>query len=215
MIVIPTILTNDPAELVTLVSKAEGQTKYLQIDINDGSFLGQGYKTIDPDSLQEIDTEIFLDFHLMVREPINWVEKCVRSGGDRIIGHIERMSDQRTFIGKCQEAGVRVGLALDIDTPVENIDPSVVTDLDIILLMDYKAGVGGQEFDRRVIEKIKKLVTFKKSDPTPFSICCDGGIRMDTMKLVYEAGADEVAIGRWLFEGSVKDNISRLESFYK
>lgn len=128
MIFIPTIFTNDPSELQELFSKAEGEVNIVQIDVNDGTFQGLDHKSIDTDSLQDLDTNILLDFHLMVREPVNWVEKCVRAGGDRIIGHIEYMIDQREFVGKCQEAGVKVGLALDIKTPVEKIDPLVLTD---------------------------------------------------------------------------------------
>jgi ribulose-phosphate 3-epimerase len=210
MIIIPSPFTNDPEELRGFIKESENILTIFQVDINDGTFLGN--KSILPEAVGDITTNLSFDFHLMVKEPINWVEKCVRAGGDRIIGHIEHMSDQGAFVGKCQEAGVKIGLALNIDTSCSEIDPSLLTDLDVILLMSYQAGKGGQVFDNRVIEKMKYFSEIKRKDSTPFSICSDGGIRPETIKLARDAGADEVTVGKWLFEGDIRDNINKLES---
>ena len=206
--IIPAILTNNPVEAFQMLEKAEKLVQRVQIDIIDGQFYQN--KTIEPDILSEADTNLLLDFHLMVKEPINWVEKCVRGGADRIIGQIEMMSNQVEFISKVQGVGRKAGLALDIDTSFKKIDPTVLTDLDVVLVMNYPAGKGGQEFQPKVLEKIKELNEIKKKDQTPFRICSDGGINKDNIGSLVKAGTDEAVVGKSLFSGDMDKNISIL-----
>lgn len=207
--IIPSILTNDPAELRELLSRCEGMVERVSIDIIDGKFAGN--KTLDPTALSGIDTILKLDFQLMVIEPVNWVEKCASVGADRIIGHIERMSSQTEFVGKVQEVGAQVGLGLDLATPIDKLDPLILTNLDVVLLMSVPAGFGGQEFRPEVIDKIEKLVKIRSRDATPYKIHDDGGITFDRIDDVRLAGVDEVSIGRRLFKGDLALNLKRFQ----
>ena len=209
MLIIPAILTDNPSELRDLLSKAAQVVRRVQIDINDGSFLGE--KTIYPEALVGLETDLLLDFHLMVKEPSNWVEKSAMGGAERIIGQVELMSDQKDFVSKVQEAGPKVGLALDIKTPVSVLDRSILEDVDLVLLMGYQAGRGGQHFDDSVLPKISELIEIRKHDATPFTICVDGGVWTDNILKLDQLGVDEVAVGRRLFKGDIKDNINLLE----
>ncbi len=208
--IIPTILTTDIREIEEKIALVENLVKRVQIDILDGVFAAN--RTLDPVALEKIETDLDLDFHLMTKEPIDWVERTVRGGASRIIGQIELMENQLAFVGKAQEVGISVGLAVDIDTALEKLDPAALSSLDVVLLMSVKAGFGGQKWDDRVIDKIKKLDEIRARDDTPFRICVDGGIKEDNIKKVVTAGADEVAIGRRIFEGDIEDN---LEMFVK
>ncbi|OGM15753.1 hypothetical protein A2V56_02350 [Candidatus Woesebacteria bacterium RBG_19FT_COMBO_42_9] len=207
--IIPAILTASPVEAKELLLKLEGVCDRAQIDIIDGVF-AEG-KTIDPAALSDLDTILELDFHLMTKEPVDWVERAVRGGADRIIGQIEQMTNQAAFIGKIAEAGVSVGLAVDIDTPVSQIEPEILTSLDVVLVMSVKAGRGGQEFDVRAIDKVKELTKIRKNDATPFRICVDGGETVTTVDDTHFAGADEIAIGRRLFEGDIGKNLKKFQ----
>ncbi|HJY98470.1 MAG TPA: hypothetical protein VJ227_02025 [Patescibacteria group bacterium] len=214
--IIPAILTDSVSDFEKKVADVESAVlandlniKRVQVDIIDGVFADN--KTIDPSNIVGVDTNLSLDFHLMVKNPAGWVEKCANAGADRIIGQIEMMDSQAEFVGKVQEAGLYVGLALDLATPVANFDPVVLTGVDVILLMSVKAGWGGQEFDPGVIEKIKKLDEIRVRDSTPFKICVDGGINEDVAGKLHLAGADEFAVGKRLFEGELTDNINRLQ----
>ena len=207
--VIPAILTASPIEAKELILKLEGVGSRVQIDIVDGVF-AEG-RTIDPSALSALDTTLKLDFHLMTKEPVDWVERAVRGGADRIIGQIEQMTSQRDFVGKVQEAGVSVGLAVDIDTPISQIEPEILTSLDVVLVMSVKAGRGGQEFKVSALKKVKELAEIRKSDETPFRICVDGGETYSIIDDTHFAGADEIVIGRRLFEGDVAENIKRFE----
>jgi ribulose-phosphate 3-epimerase len=195
---IASILTNDPSELRELIQKAEGKIKRVQIDIVDGKFAGN--KTIDPAILGGIETDLLLDFHLMTVNPTDWIERCVRGGADRIIGQIERMDDQMGFVEKLQEAGVSVGLAVDLKTPIGGIESSIISDLDVILLMSVPAGFGGQVFDRSVFEKIKELNKIRSENSGKFRICIDGGVTEDLIGELAALGVDEVIMGRRWFE---------------
>jgi ribulose-phosphate 3-epimerase len=212
--IIPSILTNNPEEVSGVIKSLNDvilphgfPLDRVQIDINDGSFLG--VKTIEPLLLYDIETDLDIDFHLMTKEPATWVEDCVRGQADRIIGQIEKMGDQISFVGKVSEVGAKVGLAVDIETPLDQLDESIMTSLDVILLMSYPAGYGGQKFDEKVLEKIQCLKEMREIDAKPFKICVDGGIDFDNIKKVKMAGADEVTVGKRLIGGDIEANFEK------
>jgi len=80
--IIPSLLTDSPSELRKLVTQSEGEVNRVHVDILDGVYAEN--KTVDPSAMQNIETKLLVDFHLMVDEPVNWVEKCLRAGADRI-----------------------------------------------------------------------------------------------------------------------------------
>lgn len=214
--IIPAILTDTVTDLEAKLKiideavEANGANiKRVQIDIIDGEYVDN--KTIDPANIIGIDTNLSLDFHLMVKEPVNWIEKCANAGADRIIGQIELMSSQVEFVEKVAETGLYVGLAVDLETPITKLDPVILNNLDAVLLMAVKAGWGGQEFDKRVIGKIKELDEIRVRDNTPFKICVDGGETESVIDETHFAGADEVVIGKRLFSGDMTENIKKLE----
>ncbi len=214
--VIPAILTDNITELEAMLKRVddavdldEANVHRVQIDVIDGQFAEN--KTVDPINMGGIDTNLSLDFHLMVKEPVNWVEKCANAGADRIIGQIEMMASQVQFVGKVQETGLYVGLAVDLDTPISKLDAVVLTSVDVILLMAVKAGFGGQKFDERVLDKIKELDEIRVRDKTPFKICVDGGETEETIPETHFAGADEVVIGKRLFAGSIAENVEKMQ----
>lgn len=209
--IVPSILTNDPQELIDLMEKADGVTERVSIDTIDGKFADN--KTVDPSMLSEIETNLKIDFQLMVLEPVNWIERCIRGQADRIIGHVENMNNQVEFVGKVQEAGLSVGLGLNLETPVEAIDKSIINSLDVILLMSIdKVGFGGEKFDDKVFEKIEKLNQVRSSDATPFRIHIDGGVVPDKMIKLEKLGVDEVSIGKRIFGGNLSENIESFKS---
>lgn len=207
--IIPAILTNDPKELEEKIRAAEGVASRVQIDIIDGAFANN--KTISLDAVANIDTSLLLDIQLMTKDPVDWVERSIHALADRIIGHIEMMSDQMEFLTKVQETGEKVGLAIDLPTSVSALDSAVINNLDVVLVMSVKAGFGGQEFDESAIEKIKQLDEIRVRDNTPFRICVDGGINEENIARIRQAGADEVVIGHSLFEGDISVRLEELK----
>lgn len=207
--VIAAILTDDSLELQAKLAALEGKVGRVQVDIVDGQFAKN--KTIMPDVLQDFETSASLDFQLMTREPVDWIERCVRGMADRIFGHVEMMASQRDFVGKVSEFGLKVGLALDLPTPVSQIEPEILNNLDAVLVMSVKAGFGGQKFDPSALKKVRELDEIRVRDDTPFRICVDGGINEKNIAQVRRAGADEVAIGAHLFAEEITAHLQKLQ----
>lgn len=207
--ILPSVLTNNPSELKKMLGRLEDVTDRVSIDIIDGKFAKN--KTIDPSVFKEIDTNLKLEFQLMVVEPVKWIEKCANAGAEVIIGHIEKMKDQINFVGEVQKVGAQIGLAIDLRTPVSKLDPVILNNLDVVLVMSVPAGFGGQKFDKVVLDKIDELDEIRSRDDTPYRIQVDGGITKDNIDDVRRMGANEVSIGRRLFKGNIRDNIDKLK----
>jgi ribulose-phosphate 3-epimerase len=153
MEIIPAILTDNPQEARELIAKADGIVKRVHIDIIDGVFADN--KTIDPSALNEVDHSLLIDFHLMVNEPVNWVERCSRAGGDRIIGHVEMMSDIAGFIAAVTSAGLSPGIAIDITTPVESLEEEFLLDIDVVLVIAYRRALAAKNLILELWQKSK------------------------------------------------------------
>ena len=205
--IVPSILTNDPEEVLAEIQMAEGMVARVQIDVVDGIFAVN--KTFDIDLLQDVDTDLKLDFHLMAKEPVNWVERCIRGGADRIIGQVEMMSDQLNFVQKVQEVGSLVGLALDLKSDISAIDDIIFQDLDVVLVLSVAAGFGGQRFEPKSLEKIAALSKIREQQKSTFKISVDGGITPDAIDDLVTKGADEVVIGERLFNGDLRINLEK------
>jgi ribulose-phosphate 3-epimerase len=99
-----------------------------------------------------------------------------------------------------------------LDTPVSLLDPLILNNLDVVLVMAVKAGWGGQEFNSKVIDKIKELDEIRVRDKTPFRICVDGGETESVIDDTHFAGADEVVVGARIFNGNLKENIEKMQT---
>jgi ribulose-phosphate 3-epimerase len=207
--IIPSILTNDAQLAIDMLKQAEGVAKRVQIDIIDGVFADN--KTIDPIVLQDIETTINLDYHLMVKEPINWIEKSIHAGGERIIGHVEMMSDPEAFIFKIHAAGRVPGLGIDLDTPLIEVDEHLLAEIGVVIVMSSKAGFGGQEFQQSVLEKIATLHEIRAKNGYQFKICDDGGVTLNWADDVRRKGTDEIAIGNRIFNGNLAENMKQFQ----
>ena len=207
--VIPAILTNDPQELKQLINKAEEVVDRVQIDVLDGQFAKN--KTVDPSIFETIETNLKLDFHLMTKEPVDWIEKATRAMANRVVGQIEMMESQMEFVEKAIEMGTLTGLAVGIDTPISDLDPEVFVNLDAVLVMSVPAGFGGQKFDDKAVGKIKSLNKMREKENLEFKICVDGGVTTKVIKSLAEAGVDEVFVGKRLFDGDLRENIEEFK----
>lgn len=206
MEIIPAILTDSIEEAKAMLSLSDTVATRTQVDIIDGIFVNN--RTIFPESLEDEIYTTKLDFHLMVNEPISWVERCMRGNADRIIGQVEQMSDQAAFVDKVLSFGVLVGLAVDLSTEVIDIDPDIIPLLDVILVMSVEAGFGGQSFNKQALSKIEGLINLREENAYKFNVCDDGGVTIENGSVLSQKGVDEVAIGRRLFDGDLENNMN-------
>lgn len=220
--IVPAILEKDATSFEEKLKKVWGEAKKVQVDIIDGKFAP--VETIEPEVLLNIDTIVDFEGHLMVERPEDWVERCVASGMTGLFGQVEKMEDVVRFVADTQAAGLRVGLAYDIDTPLTDLE-KYINDLDAVLLMSTKAGSQGiNEFDGRVLEKIKEVRKINKRTV----IVVDGGLDVANIKKCFAAewaeelsedeldrnfGKMEFAVGSEIFEAEdIGEKLEELES---
>lgn len=205
--IIPTILTRDSGDLEEKIRKLQGEVSRVQIDIIDGIFLAE--RSVNIETLEDLETSLKIDVHLMVKEPTFWIDKCVKSMADRIIGQVEMMENQKEFIEKAISAGLGVGLALDLATPVSTIE-EILPNLDLVLVLSRKAGFGGGEFEKKALEKVKYL---RNVGIPSLDICVDGGINEGNIKECVKAGADLLAVGGAIWKAEdISEEIRKLKS---
>jgi len=126
----------------------------------------------------------------MVKEPINWLKKCLFVDASRIYGQVEMMSNREIFVTEAKNLGLEVGLAFNIDTPVDNI-PS---ECDLILLMARPAGFGTYPLDETIFQKITEAKKIGKK------IAIDGGVTPDNFSQIKQFGVDIIYLGQYFLD---------------
>lgn len=214
----PSILSGDFGKLADEAKRAEDAgADALHLDIMDGHFVPN--LTFGPKAVASINraTSLFLDVHLMIYNPYDYVERFVEAGADRITFHLEASEDVEDTLNYIRKCNVEAGLAFCPETS-ESLIPKYLDKCDLILLMTVNPGFGGQEFMPEVLEKIqftRNLCTKmdirkggkvpqpgKKSDVDalpPFYIQVDGGINAKTAKQCIDAGANVLVSGSHLY----------------
>lgn len=194
--IIPGILEKEWGEIERKLEIIKSFTKSAHIDIIDGKF-APDTTFLDPNPFSKYSKEIFLEVHMMVENPIQYLEQFAKVGFKRFIGHIEKMPDQVEFVAKAELLG-EVGLAIDGPTnPSELKVPH--EDLDCILLMMIKAGQSGQEFNQEYLKKIKSVYS-SADEIKEIKIEVDGGITDKTILLAKNAKAERFVSTSFIFD---------------
>lgn len=163
----------------------------IHVDIIDGKF-APNTTFLDAEPFAKFTMDAIFEVHLMVDEPVNYLESFAKAGFTRFIGQIEKMSDQVEFVAKAQEVG-EVALALDLESHPGEIKVPF-RDLDSILIMSVKAGFSGQKFNHEALEKVKKI---REQIEIPIEV--DGGINDQTIVKAAEAGAERFVATSFIF----------------
>lgn len=171
---------------------------WLHIDIMDGHFVPN--LTMGPQAVAAINrsTRMFLDVHLMVYNPYDYVERFIEAGADRLTFHLEATEEVDATLAYIRRCGIKAGLAFCPETSASLI-PKYLDQCDLILLMTVNPGFGGQPFMPEVLEKIRFTRDTCKKLSIPMDIQVDGGINRETAKECVDAGANVLVAGTYLF----------------
>jgi len=192
MQIIPGILEKDWAEIKTKLALAKTFSNTVHIDIIDGKF-ANNTTFLNPETFKEYSNELFLELHMMVENPIEYIKPWADAGFRRFLGHVEKMPDQEAFIAEAKKYG-EAGLAIDGPTDINEIKTEP-NNLDCILIMTINAGFSGQQFDSKNLEKITAL----RNRNEKLVIEVDGGINDSTILVAQEAGANRFVSTSFLF----------------
>lgn len=184
---------------------------HVHFDVMDGVFVDNISYGIPVLSSVRKSTDMFIDVHLMITEPVRYAKKFAQCGADMISFHIEAASDPAAVIAAVKECGKKAGIAVKPATPVREVF-DYADSVDMILIMTVEPGFGGQGFIYETLDKIKQLRAYLDSRSLKTHIQVDGGINSETSALVRQAGADILVAGSYLFKA---DNMSSAVSLMR
>jgi len=208
----PSILAADFTKLGEQIKKVENAGgDWLHVDVMDGLFVPSisfGMPVIE--SIRPA-SNLFFDVHLMVQEPIRYIDEFKRVGANLITIHAEACEDIGATIAKIRENGCKAGISISPDTEVSVLEPWVKL-VDLILLMSVHPGFGGQKFIPETMDKIRAARKLINEQNPSCDLEVDGGIHLGNVKEVMEAGVNVVVAGTAVFRGNIKENV---EAFFK
>ena len=205
-ILAPSILAADCTIMGEQINKVkEGGAKYLHIDVMDGVFVPSiSYGMCVVQSLRQIKDIVF-DVHLMITEPIRYIEEFAQAGADIITVHLEACEDVKATLLKIRDCGCKVGLSIKPGTAVEEVRPYLEL-VDMILVMCVEPGFGGQAFIEASTQRVQKVRNMITEAGLHVDVEVDGGINIQNVDMIIEAGANVIVAGSAVFGGDVLAN---------
>ena len=198
-LVAPSILAADFAHIgkaIRLIEESGGD--WVHLDVMDGSFVPN--ITFGPKMVSDIRplTKLPLDVHLMIDHPDRIIPAFAKAGSDHITFHVENNVHLHRIVTQIRELGVKTGIAIVPSTPVSAI-VELLGVVDVILVMTVNPGFGGQRLIPACLEKVRLLDSLRREHRYSYLISVDGGVNLDTVPSVREAGTDVLVSGSSFF----------------
>ncbi len=195
----PSILSADYSRLgeeVQAVEKAGAD--YIHVDVMDGHFVPN--ITIGPAVVESLHrrTSLPLDVHLMIQNPDEFLEAFIQAGAGILTVHVEACPDFRPTLTAIKRKGARAGISLNPATPVALIEPALEY-ADLVLVMTVNPGFGGQKLMPEVLPKVEQLRSLIDREGWDLELEVDGGIKVDNIRTLAQAGADVFVSGSGIF----------------
>lgn len=211
----PSILAADFKVLGQEMKKTEENgAAYIHFDVMDGMFVPSISFGMPVLASIHDATEQFMDAHLMVQEPIRYVEAFQKAGADYVTVHLEACEDVKTTLDKIHACGMKAGLAVNPETDVKELVP-YLEDVEMILIMSVHPGFGGQKFISESLDKIREVRAMLNEKNLETDIQVDGGIYVENVREVLDAGANVIVAGSAVFRGDAGENTAKFMEILK
>jgi len=195
----PSILSADFGRLAEEIAAVEAAgADWIHIDVMDGHFVPN--ITIGPTVVSSLrkTTKLPFDVHLMIENPERYIDAFAAAGSDVITVHVEASHHLHRTLTQIKDLGIKAGVSLNPATPLGQIEP-VMNDLDLLLIMTVNPGFGGQKFISSLLSKISNVKEIVSHLCPNVLIEVDGGINLDNIRSVADAGADILVAGAAIF----------------
>lgn len=211
----PSILAADFKVLGQEMKKTEENgAAYIHFDVMDGMFVPSISFGMPVLASIHDATEQFMDAHLMVQEPIRYVEAFQKAGADYVTVHLEACEDVKTTLDIIHACGMKAGLAVNPETDVKELVP-YMEDVEMILIMSVQPGFGGQKFIPESLDKIREVRAMLNEKNLETDIQVDGGIYVENVREVLDAGANVIVAGSAVFRGDAGENTAKFMEILK
>ena len=205
----PSILSADFSKLAEEVAAAEkGGADYVHVDVMDGHFVPN--ITYGPVVMKSLEgkTGMPFDVHLMIENPDDYLEDFLTPNTEYITVHQEACTHLNRTIQHIKSLGVKAGVSINPATTLATLD-YVLEDVDLILIMSVNPGFGGQKFIPSALDKIRELAEIRRDEGLDFEIEIDGGVNLDNVQKVAEAGTDIIVAGSAVFHTADIEDTTR------
>ena len=211
VIVGASILSEDFFQIGRVVKKINSsKLDFVHLDIMDGVFVpnisfGPYFvKCLRPHTKKKFDV------HLMVKNPLPYIDAFVKSGADVITVHVEAKNTLKS-LKKIKENGVKCGVAVNPKTSASRVKRYLGL-VDVVMVMTVEPGFGGQDFMFNQLSKISKISEMIRKTDRKISLEVDGGVALETGKLAVENGANKLVVGSFLFgQKKFKETVDKLK----
>lgn len=214
-ILAPSILSADFKNLGQEIKKTEDNgAKFLHFDVMDGLFVPSISFGVPVLKSIRSATDQVIDAHLMIQEPIRYIDTFKDAGADYVTVHLEACENVEKTLEKIKECGMKAGLSICPETEVKEIIPYLEM-VDLILIMGVHPGFGGQKLIPETFDRLRQVRQLSNERNLDLDVQVDGGVHLGNVGEILDAGANVIVTGSAVFNGDVAANTRKFMEILK